>query len=241
MSEIKEYWKPAVTADIVVVDSHAAKFREDGVFLNILLIKRSDKTAAFPNCWALPGGFLDRGESIEQCAVRELKEETGIEARMLAPVEVFSKPDRDPRGQVISHAFFTLVISTDENPLVVKAGDDAKEFGLFNLKGHLDAENGDLTVRLRCVENGAIISFKAKFTRGWLGLINTEITYDEKDGNTKLAFDHAEIIARTLLRIPGLVNPDPNYFGKSKVEHEEAPDACSDAELKKRLGNTIKG
>ena len=136
----KEYWKPSVTADIVAVNSHLAKFRDDGTFMNLVLIKRSEKSEAFPDTWALPGGFLDKGETVEQCAVRELREETGLEARMLAPIEVFSRPDRDPRGQVISHAFFTMLISSDNQPLYIKEGDDAKEIALFNLKGHCEIE-----------------------------------------------------------------------------------------------------
>lgn len=231
----KEYWKPSVTADIVAVNSHLAKFRDDGTFMNLVLIKRSEKSEAFPDTWALPGGFLDKGETVEQCAVRELREETGLEARMLAPIEVFSRPDRDPRGQVISHAFFTMLISSDNQPLYIKEGDDAKEIALFNLKGHCDVEKGELEVSLRCVENGARIAFKATFTRGWMGLIQTHIEYDERKSNTTLAFDHAEIVARAILRMPGLVNPTPDMFGRSRVEHAEAPDNCSDAELKKRI------
>ena len=60
----KEYWKPSVTADVVVVDSRLAKHRDDGTFMNLLLIKRSENSDAFPNCWALPGGFLEENESL---------------------------------------------------------------------------------------------------------------------------------------------------------------------------------
>ena len=205
MSNTKEYWKPSVTADIVVVDSHLAKFRKDGAFVNLLLIKRSEKSEAFPNCWALPGGFLDKGESIEQCAVRELKEETGLEAKMLSPMGVFSKLDRDPREQVISHAFLSVFMSTDEQPLPIKAGDDAKEVSRFLLKGDFDKGDGSLTVKLRNSSTKTVIAFKAKFSRGELGLLKKEIEYDEKASTAKLAFDHAEIIARTILRVPDLV------------------------------------
>ena len=211
----EEHWKPSVTADIVVVDSHLAKFREDGTFINLVLIKRSDKSEAFPNCWALPGGFLDKGESLEECAVRELKEETGLEAKMIAPVGVFSKPDRDPRSQVISNAFMTIMMSTDEQPLPVKAGDDAKEIGLFRLKGNFSETDGTLSVSLYCHQKGKTIEFKARFSRDSLGIVSTEIETTSKE---KLAFDHAEIIARTILRVPDLVIPTRNRASKEELQ-----------------------
>lgn len=221
----KEYWKPSVTADIVVVDSHLAKYRNDGTFINLLLIRRSEKSEAFPSCWALPGGFLDKGESIEDCAVRELKEETGLEAKMLAPIGVFSKPDRDPRSQVISHAFMTMMISSDEQPLPFKAGDDANEAALFRLIGTFSEKDGSLDVALRSPKNGKSILFTAKFTRGRLGTVETEIKYSSSE---KLAFDHAEIIARTILRVPDLVLPT-----KTKpVAGGEDGNATSDGEAK---------
>lgn len=214
----KEYWKPSVTADIVVVNSHLAKHRDNGTFINLLLIKRSEKSDAFPNCWALPGGFLDKGESIEDCAVRELKEETGIDAKMLAPMGVFSKPDRDPRSQVISHAFMTMVMSTDEQPLAFNAGDDAKEIGLFRLKEEFSEVDGSLSVKLYCPKKEKSIEFKATFSRGNLGIINTAIEYGTP---TKLAFDHAEIIARTILRVPDLVLPTKTKPKDTKEELKE--------------------
>lgn len=204
MGEIKEYWKPSVTADIIVVDIHQAEFRADGAFVNILLIKRSDKSEAYPNSWALPGGFLDKGESLEQCAVRELKEETGLVAENLMPMGVYSKPDRDPRSQVISNAFMTVIPSSKEKPLPVNAGDDAKECGLFRIKGKFNRDDGSLEVSLRCPSNSEAIGFKARFYKGDLGLLNTEISYTSK---TTLAFDHAEILARTILRVPDLILP----------------------------------
>lgn len=240
MAEEKNYWHPAVTADIVAVNSHLAKFRDNGTFINLILIKRDEKTEAFPNCWALPGGFMEKGESIEECAVRELMEETGLKAKMLAPVGVFSKPDRDPREQVISHAFMTMLISTDEMPLQLKAGDDAAKIASFNLTGEFNQEEGSISIKLWSVETGIKIQYKASFDRGRLGLITTTITYDEKESNAKLAFDHAEIIARTILRIPDLILPTSDKFGRSPVEHAAPPDPNSDAEMKKRLAEHLK-
>lgn len=202
----KEYWKPSVTADIVVVDIHQAKYRADGAFVNLLLIKRSDKSEAYPNCWALPGGFLDKGESLEQCAVRELKEETGIVAENLMPMGVYSRPDRDPRSQVISNAFMTVIPSSDEIPLQYKSGDDAKDCGLFRIKGKFSRDDGSLEVSLRCPANSEEIEFRARFSKGYLGLLKTEITYTSK---SVLAFDHAEILARAILRVPDIILPSP--------------------------------
>lgn len=213
-----EYWKPSVTADIVVVNSHLAQFRDDGTFINLLLIKRSEQSEAYPNCWALPGGFLGQGESLEQCAVRELKEETGLDAKMMLPIGVFSKPDRDPRDQVISQAFLSIFMSTNEQPLPMKAGDDAKDIGLFRLKGSFDKHDGSLSVKLRCAVNELRIVFKAYFSRGPLGLLQTEIVYDDAISTARLAFDHAEIIARTILNTPALVLPVADKTDAAKKE-----------------------
>lgn len=198
----KEYWKPSVTADVVVVDSRLAKHRDDGTFINILLIKRASNSDAYPDRWALPGGFLEEKESLEECAVRELKEETGLLAKMLVPVGTFSRVDRDPRGRVLSSAYMTVMISTDEEPLPIKAGDDAKDIGLFRLKGNFSEVDGSLNVSLWCAPKKIGIEFNAKFSRDRLGLIDTEIKFGTA---TKIAFDHAEIIARTILRVPDLV------------------------------------
>ena len=201
-SETKEYWKPSVTADIVVVDSHLAKYREDGTYMNLLLIKRDSNSDAYPDCWALPGGFLEENETLEECAVRELMEETGIEAKMLVPIGTFSAVDRDPRCRVISSAFMTIVMSTDEEPLKIKAGDDAKDIGMFRIKGNFSETDGSLTVSLWCAAKKIGIEFNAKFFRGKYGIVVTEI---KNSSATKIAFDHAEIIARTILRVPDLV------------------------------------
>ncbi len=105
----------ALAADLVV-------FALEDTRLKILLIRRGN--SPFKGHWALPGGFLEKGETLEQCAERELAEETGIELRHLKPLGTFSKPGRDPRGDVISVAYMALV-RTDG--LTVTAGSDARE------------------------------------------------------------------------------------------------------------------
>lgn len=189
---------PAVTADVVAINIHASQFRESGAFINLILIKRKDDSDAFPSYWALPGGYIEEGESLEQCAAREFKEETGITAKMLIPSGIFSAPDRDPRGQTISASFIVILPSGDFAPLNMKAGDDAGQIGLFNLaKSYVDVQNQKVHVNAFCVENGAHIEFDATFEREQLGVIKTNISYGAST-NTRLAFDHAQIIARAL-------------------------------------------
>ena len=77
--------------------------------LKIALIKR--KTPPFQDSWALPGGFVEGEETVEEAAKRELAEETGIRNIYLESFQVYSAPDRDPRGRIISVAFFALVNS----------------------------------------------------------------------------------------------------------------------------------
>jgi 8-oxo-dGTP diphosphatase len=92
----------------------------------IILIERKNK----PLGWALPGGFVDYGESLEQAAVREAIEETGLKVRLLRQLKTYSDPGRDPRHHTISTVF---IAAADGLP---KAGDDAARadvFGRHNL------------------------------------------------------------------------------------------------------------
>ncbi len=88
----------------------------------ILLIKRKNP----PEGWALPGGFVDYGESLEAAAVREAKEETGLDVELVRQFHAYSQPGRDPRHHTITMVF--LAKATGK----AIAGDDAKEIGVFN-------------------------------------------------------------------------------------------------------------
>lgn len=116
-----KYPRPAVTADCVVFG-----INPEGERL-LLLVQRGNEP--FKGMWALPGGFLNMDETLEQCARRELKEETGIEAiARFEELKSFSSIDRDPRGRTITVAFLVEV------PLAeAKGGDDAADARWFGL------------------------------------------------------------------------------------------------------------
>ena len=117
----KNYPKPALTADICV-------FARSGEGWKLLLIRRGGHP--FLGCWALPGGFADEGETIEQTAARELQEETGLEGLDVRLVGVYSAPGRDPRGWTVSAAYGVRV----EERLNAVAADDAAEAGWFDVR-----------------------------------------------------------------------------------------------------------
>lgn len=94
----------------------------------LLLIKR--KNEPFKDCWALPGGFVDENEDLKTAAIRELEEETQIKVVDLEQIGAFGKPFRDPRGHMVSVAYFGVV---PENTIAI-AADDAKETGWFSVK-----------------------------------------------------------------------------------------------------------
>lgn len=95
-----KYPHPAVTTDCVILTFHEGK-------LKILLIRRGIEP--FKGAWALPGGFLKMDESAEECAVRELREETGVTGCVIRQFHTFSAPGRDPRERVITIAFYALM------------------------------------------------------------------------------------------------------------------------------------
>ncbi|MBR4447660.1 NUDIX hydrolase [Methanobrevibacter sp.] len=111
-----KYKNPSLTCDIFIYDDD----------FNFILIKR--KNEPFKDCWALPGGFVEYGESVETAAIREAKEETSIDVELKELVNVYSAPDRDPRGHTVTVAY------TAKGDLATKKADsDAKEIGIFQI------------------------------------------------------------------------------------------------------------
>jgi 8-oxo-dGTP diphosphatase len=119
MPHTYEFPHPAVTTDVVV-------FTIRGERLEVLLVKRAREP--FKDCWALPGGFVDFDEDLDACALRELREETGVSGVFLEQLYTFGKPDRDPRERVITVAYYALV---PLDLLHVQAGNDARAAAWF--------------------------------------------------------------------------------------------------------------
>jgi ADP-ribose pyrophosphatase YjhB (NUDIX family) len=106
---------PIPTVDIIIEITR--KNGQEG----IILIKRKNP----PHGWALPGGFVDYGESLEEAAVREAKEETSLDIRLKSQFHTYSDPKRDPRKHTIS----TVYVATAQGR--PKAQDDAQDIGIF--------------------------------------------------------------------------------------------------------------
>lgn len=113
-----KYPRPALTVDMLVTRVVDSK-------LEVLLIQRLNPP--FKDCWALPGGFVDMDETLEQAAARELVEEAGLKSIELKQVKAYSAIDRDPRGRTVSVLFTGQ--ATPES--IIKAGDDAKNAAWF--------------------------------------------------------------------------------------------------------------
>ena len=106
---------PVPTVDVIIQIKNG-KGKE-----GVVLIQRRNP----PLGWALPGGFVDYGESLEKAAVREAEEETSLKVRLLYQLHTYSDPDRDPRQHTIS----TVFVATASG--VPRAGDDAQSLGIF--------------------------------------------------------------------------------------------------------------
>jgi 8-oxo-dGTP diphosphatase len=117
-----DYPRPAVSSDCVL-------FGFDGQDLSVLLVERGKDP--YKGRWAFPGGFMNMDETSGQCALRELKEETGVEGIQLEQLGAFSDVDRDPRGRVISVVYLALVKLSDHDPV---AGDDAAKAQWFRVR-----------------------------------------------------------------------------------------------------------
>jgi ADP-ribose pyrophosphatase YjhB (NUDIX family) len=111
-NEIEVYQNPVPTVDIIIVVESQK---------GVILIKRKNP----PFGWALPGGFVDYGESLEKAAVREAKEETNLDVQLVKQFHTYSDPKRDPRHHTISTVY---IAKGKGNP---QAQDDAISIGFF--------------------------------------------------------------------------------------------------------------
>ena len=121
MTYTYKYPRPALTVDIILFN-----ITQSGT--TILLIQR--KHSPFENKWAFPGGFVDMDETLENAALRELEEETGVTLNSLQQFYVFDALDRDPRHRTISVIFYAIISDITQIP---KASDDASNAVFFNI------------------------------------------------------------------------------------------------------------
>lgn len=115
-----DYPRPAVTVDIVIATRDAEP--------RVLLVRR--KHDPFAGLWALPGGFVNDNEALDEAGRRELREETGVEAGPIEQMHTFGDPGRDPRGHTISVVYLTRM---DQAEVHAQAGDDAAQVDWFPL------------------------------------------------------------------------------------------------------------
>lgn len=117
MAYTYEYPRSAVTADCVVI----TKEKEP----KVLLIQRGNEP--FKGQWAFPGGFMNMDETTEQCAVRELEEETSLKVTEIKQIGAYSKVNRDPRGRTVTVAYLTIIDKVE----AVRGLDDAAKAQWF--------------------------------------------------------------------------------------------------------------
>ena len=111
MAYTYKYPRPAVTADCVVIANETVP--------RVLLVQRGIEP--YKDRWAFPGGFMNMDETTEECAIRELMEETGLKVEELHQIGAYSKVDRDPRGRTITVAYLAII----DKPVAVTGQDDA--------------------------------------------------------------------------------------------------------------------
>lgn len=178
----KKYPQPSLTADICV-------FRRNEEGTQLLLVQRGGHP--YLGCWATPGGFANPNETADQCAARELAEETGAQGLDLEPLRLYSTPGRDPRGWTVSYAFVAL----DRRGVTVHAGDDAARAVWFDVTARSEGAREELTL-----SHGDEV-LRVSFGTSRLPISGLPRATDvEGDG---LAFDHANIVADAWLMVQG--------------------------------------
>lgn len=206
-----DYKHPSVASDVVIFtvsEEEKKNYRKlPQKKLCILMVQRG--VHPYLGMWALPGGFVRPDETTEQAAVRELKEETGIDHLYLEQLYTFSDPNRDPRTWVMSCSYLALIDSRERK---LQAGDDADQADWFTIQYQLIQQK---KVRL---ENGyeQTNQYELKLEKDSLTLLaiieESSIETDQISHsvyrmieNNGFAFDHGKIIAYALQRLRGKI------------------------------------
>ncbi|HOQ37684.1 MAG TPA: NUDIX domain-containing protein [Acetivibrio sp.] len=205
--DASKYERPSVTVDMLVftvTDEEKENYRKlPKKVLRLLMIKRGDHP--FIGQWALPGGFVNMNESLDEAALRELKEETNIDNIYMEQLYTWGDVDRDPRTRVISASYMSLV---DSSTLDIKASDDADDAKWFTVSCKMYQEQKTVT------ENGYVLQRWFRLTLSndddeLYAIVKTEKTVDGKIARIKrevveshgIAFDHAKVIQYGIERL----------------------------------------
>lgn len=205
-----DYERPSVTVDMLlftVTDKVVEDVRKlNEKKLKILLVKRKDHP--FIGQWALPGGFVNKYESLDDAAYRELREETNIDNVYMEQLGTFGDNDefgnpRDPRMWVISAAYMALVPNKNLNPI---AGDDAEDVAWFTVKKTEDVAIDDGVITNLILENeekDVVINYKITEKHSYRGVTKLKKSYYQLDesSNNSIAFDHYKMIDMAIERL----------------------------------------
>ena len=198
--KVGDYERPSNTVDIVlfrpeIKDNENVRLSPE-VDLKILLIRRKDHPCL--GQLALPGGFCNKNESMNESARRELEEETNVVDCYMEEVSTYSTPKRDPRTWVVSHSFLAIVPPDAKN---VKAGDDASDALWFSIK-RTNINPKQIKIELYNEETNEKIVAIQNLTIEKNGRIEVlKYSKPEYESELKCAFDHIEIIADALEKL----------------------------------------
>lgn len=223
-----DYKKPSVTVDMLLFTVGNKEITNNRKLpekeLKILLIKRKDHP--YIGQWAIPGGFMNIDECLEEAVYRELKEETNIKNVYMEQLYTWGKVNRDPRMRVLSVSHMALVPEEGLNPI---AGDDAEEVKWFSIKKVLVSDDTTETVwnLIFTSNDGVEIKYLVIDRKFKNGVIYDKETSIEPLYNTEnmLAFDHADIINYAVDRLknkidytPIVFNLMPKYFTLTELQ-----------------------
>lgn len=186
------YERPSVTVDMLVFTIMDEMKKE----LKILMVKRGDHPCL--GYWALPGGFVNMDESLDEAALRELKEETNIEDIYMEQLYTWGDVDRDPRTRVIGCSYISFV---DSSKLEVKAGDDAEDAAWFKVESSIIDQEKYVMGKGFSVQNKVrlVLSNEREMLEAIIKVVKTfdgNITRVSREllESRGIAFDHGKII-----------------------------------------------